>query len=96
VACNDQKDVGVLPITARVEALQVSGGARQVRTASPYASRRTERRFGLRRRSGERRPTLRPSLRESPGGERLTSGICNRRLSNTTWRTQIVERAHRS
>jgi hypothetical protein len=37
VASNDQKDVGVLSIMARVEALQVSGVARHVRTASPYA-----------------------------------------------------------
>jgi hypothetical protein len=37
VASNDQKDVGVLSIIARVEALQVSGVARHGRTASPYA-----------------------------------------------------------
>jgi hypothetical protein len=38
VASNDQKDVGVLSIIARVEALQVSGVARHVRIVSPYAS----------------------------------------------------------
>jgi hypothetical protein len=78
-----------------VEVLHVSGVARRVRTALPYASHGG--RFGLRRHSGQRRRRFGNPHGGSPRDERQASVISNRRLSKTARRTQICSRvAHRN
>jgi hypothetical protein len=71
-----------------VEVPHVSRVARRGRTASPYASHGG--RFGLRRRSGQRQPTLQQPHGGSRSGEQQASFDLQPRLSKTGWRTQIA------